>query len=747
MTVVELNRRDTMKLLLAAGGLTISYSGGVFASGTAKYGYLADKMTVPLIKVHSDNHVTIYNPNADMGQGTSTGIPMMIAEELDLNWENITVEQLPLKRHRNDKGQLEHTYVWQGSGGSRSIVRAWEGLRHIAAQGRDMFLRAAATKWGVRPSVLQTQQSFVLNTQTGARISYAELVNAVAELSLNPDVPVKRRESYTLIGRPTQITAGRNIVTGVPMFGIDQAIDDMVHAVISRCPHFSGSLKSVDDRAARAVEGVLDIVHIEQGNPGTPEAWNLVAGVAVIAKTFWAAKKARDLLEIEWNIGSFEGYSSAKTEETCLSFLDEDEGFKVSEIDGQKRNEGDYDKAIKDAKVTHDAKYVVSHVAHALMEPHSAIADVKASSMYLRMPCQHPFRIQDLAYAMTGIKQDNIQVDVVRSGGAFGRRWELDYPAEAIHLSQRLKKPVKVSWTREDELTQDRYRNANHYRMTGGVDSEGKLIAMRQRQSSGYPSLNADTLPPVEWAYDDLMGWHFEPGFVPNHRMEQRFVPSPVPRGPWRAPGSVNSAFAQMSFFDELAHAAGIDPLVFNLSILGEPRVVKYSHHTGRMAECYRLAAKKAGWGKLLPEGHGQGIAGCYSHGSYVVHVIEVSVLGGRLTVEKLTTAADCGLVINPLSVESQIQGCIMDGLSVALGQEITVKNAAVQEANFDSYEMSRIDRTPKEIDIHLIEGAERPTGMGEPAMPPFAPALVNAIFAATGKRIRRLPIADQLTI
>ncbi len=747
MTVMELNRRDTLKVLLATGGLTFGYSRGVFGSDGAEHGYLADKMTVPLIKVHSDNHVTIYNPNADMGQGTSTGIPMMIAEELDLNWDNITVEQLPLKRHRNDKGQLQHTYVWQGSGGSRSIVRAWEGLRGFAAQGRDMFMRAAAAKWGVEPSELRTKNSFVVNSQTGARISYAELVPFVAGLSPKPDIATKHREDYNLIGKPTPITAGRNIVTGVPMFGIDQAVEGMLHAVIARCPHFSGSIRSVDNAEARSVAGVLDIVHIKRGETGTPEAWNLVAGVAVVANTFWAAKKARDLLKVEWDAGSFEGYSSVENEKACLGFLDSDEGFKVSEIDGLKRNEGDYEAAIAEAKIKHDAKYVVSHVAHALMEPHSAIADVRTSSMYLRMPCQHPYRIQDLAHAMTGIEQDNIEVDVVRSGGAFGRRWELDYPAEAIHLSQRLKKPIKVSWTREDELTQDRYRNANHYRMTGGVDKEGNLIAMRQRQSSGYPSLSADSLPPVEWAYDDLMGWHFEPGLVPNHRMEQRFVPSPVPRGPWRAPGSVNSAFAQMSFFDELAHAADIDPLEFNLNILGEPRVVKNSHHTGRMAECYRLAAEKAGWGKNMPEGHGMGIAGCYSHGSYVVHVIEVSVIDGWLTVEKVTTAADCGLVINPLSVESQIQGCILDGLSVALGQEITVKNAAVQEANFDSYEMSRIDRAPKEIDIHLIEGVERPTGMGEPAMPPFAPALVNAVFAATGKRIRRLPIADQLTI
>lgn len=747
MAVLEMDRRGLLKLIAGTGGLTLCCSRALFANGKeGDFPYRDDGMTVPLVEINPDNSAVIFNPNADMGQGTSTGIPLLIAEELDLDWETVTVEQMPLKRRRVN-GELRHTYVWQGSGGSRSIVRGFNALSPLAAQGRDMFIRAAAKKWNVRASNLKTQDSHVLDPSSGRRFRYADLIDEVAALRPDTNVKIKKAADYRLFGKDTKITAGPNIVTGEPIFGIDQTYEGMVQAVIERCPHFHGSLKSLNDTAARAIDGVIDIIHIEQGQPGSPVAWQLMDSVAVVAETFWAAMKARELLEIEWNVGPFEGYSSADVENESLRLLDQDEGYTISVNDGMTRSEGDYDAAIAGATTVHDAKYSLAHVAHALMEPHSAIADIKSDHAYLHMPCQHPFRIQDLCHRMTGLDHESIKLDQSRSGGGFGRRWELDYPAEAIHLSMKLHRPVKVTWTREDELTQDRYRNANNYRMTGGVDANGRLVAMRQRQVSGYPTFDPSKEPVSEWYYEDLMGWHFEPGLVENHKMEQRFIPSPVPRGPWRAPGSVNSAFAQMSFLDELAHEAGIDPVEFNISVLGKPRTVKYSHHTGRMAECFRVAAEKAGWGRELPNGRGMGIAGCFSHASYVVHVVEVSVVDGVLTVEKVTTAADCGLAINPLSIRSQIEGCIMDGLSVALGQEITVENAAVQESNFDSYEMARMDRAPKQIEIHLIEGAQTPTGMGEPAMPPFAPALVNAIFAATGKRIRRLPIADQLEI
>ncbi|MEX0298393.1 MAG: molybdopterin cofactor-binding domain-containing protein, partial [Kordiimonas sp.] len=622
MVSIEMNRRTTLKMMFAAGGLSFTLPKAAFAQNDN--GLAADDMHVPLVKIHVDNSATIFNPHPDMGQGTSTGMPMLVAEELGLDWSMVRVENLALKRHRRDDGRMAHTYHPQSSGGSGSTRYSWKALRTVGAKGRAMFISAAAEKWGVSKTNLDTIDSHVVDQMSGKRIAFSELLSNVAEQRIpDGDFKFRSRNDMKILGKPQKIKVGLDIVTGKPIFGIDQVMEGMLHASIERCPHFGGRVKSYKADAARAVKGVVRVIEMEPRFPDDGYEWHLNGGVAVVAETLWAAKKAKALLEIEWDKGPFAGYSSAEMEKRSVEALDEDDGFEVIDYYGDVRDEGNVDNAMSSAQKTFSAKYQMAHVAHALMEPHSAIANVQENSVHVIAPTQAPFLIQEAAATLTGLKEEQIQVDVARSGGSFGRRYNKDYPAEAIVLSQIMRLPVKVTWSREDELTQDNYRNANNYRMSGGVDSENKLVAFHQKQASGYPSIWSHKLPPVAWPYEDLMGWHSELGMFENHRMEHKFYPSPVPRGAWRAPGSVNTCFAQMSFFDEFAHELGIDPLEFQLSILEPGKKIPEGKDTNhpmdmnRMAACFRLAAEKAGWGRSMPTGRGMGIAGCYSHASY----------------------------------------------------------------------------------------------------------------------------------
>jgi isoquinoline 1-oxidoreductase subunit beta len=757
--IENVSRRGLLKGVAATGGLVLAAQFPAVRGARAAYPTGATAMPNGVVSnpkvfvsIGSDGIVSIIAARAEMGTGAArTALPMMIADELDADWARVRIVQAP--------GD-EKTYGNQDTDGSRSVRHFIQPMRQCGAAARLMLETAAAAKWGVDVSEVQAQLHEVIHKPSGRKLGYGELAAAAAALPVPADDKIKLKEAsaFRYMGKGNvRATDLVDITTGKAIYGQDIVLDGMKFAVIARPPVVGGKVASVDSSAAMKVPGVEKIITLAP--TPAPAKFAPLGGVAVIAKNTWAALKGREALKISWDDGPNKIYDS-KAYKAQLE-------ASVKAPGKIERNEGDVDKALASAAKVITAEYYSPHIAHAAMEPPAATARMSGGKWEVWAPVQSPGGTRDDVAKALGIKPEEMVVHTTLLGGGFGRKSKCDFAIEAALLSKEMGGvPVKVVWTREDDIRHGFYHTVTAERFEAGLDASNKVVAWRHR--SAAPSFMANFVPdPKHPGNIELgMGWVDTPFNVPNIRMESGEAQSHMRVGWFRSVNNVAHAWSIQSFIAELAGQLGRDPKDFLLEMIGPARIVDprksvttelwdygepfetYPIDTGRLRKVAELAAEKAGWGKQLPKGQGLGIAAHRSFVSYIATVVHVEVGDkGKLIVPRVDTAIDCGFCVHPERVRSQVEGAAVMGLTLAKYGDITFKNGAVEQSNFNDYPLVRIDESPVLTNVHIVEhGIDvPPSGVGEPGVPPFAPALCNAIFAATGKRLRQLPIGNQL--
>jgi isoquinoline 1-oxidoreductase beta subunit len=709
----RLSRRTFLAASLAAGGgFLLSLQLPLPARGAAPAA-ASPPVVDAFVRIDRDGTVHLTMPYIEMGQGTYTSISMLIAEELEVDLAQVRYEHAP----PSDKLYANPLLGFQATGGSTAIRAAWQPLRETGAAARMMLISAAASQWGVEEGSCRAEKGAIVHGPSNRRLSYGELAEKAAALPVPDKVKLKDPKDFTLIGKRAKRLDSPAKVNGAALFGIDANVPGMRIATVAACPVFGGKLKSVDDGKAMSVNGVSQVVRLDDA-------------VAVIAQHMGAAKKGLAALDIRWDEGPNATVSTADI-------------VAQMEAASQKpgavaRKTGDVDKAMAGAAIKLDAVYQLPFLAHTTMEPINCTVHVRKDGCDIWVGTQVMTRAQAVAASITGLPPERVTVHNHLLGGGFGRRLEVDFIAQAVKIAMQVEGPVKIVWTREEDIQHDMYRPYFFDRVRAGLDADGAPVAWHHRITGS--SVIARWAPPAfkdEIDFDTVDGAVEPPYAFPNMLVDYvRHEPPGIPTAFWRSVGPSHNIFVVESFIDELAAAAKKDPVAYRLALLeGAPRA----------KAVLALAAEKSGWGQKLPDGSGRGASVQNVFGTFMAQIAEVHVSKqGEIRVERVVCAVDCGIAVNPDTIEAQVQSAILYGLTAALHGEITLKNGRVEQANFDSYRALHINEVPR-IDVHIVQSGEAPGGIGEPGTSALPPAVTNAIFAATGVRLRKLPVAKAL--
>ncbi|MBD8489350.1 xanthine dehydrogenase family protein molybdopterin-binding subunit [Echinicola sp. CAU 1574] len=697
-----MNRRGFMKVSLASGGgMLLGFSWLGACNNSSGEGVIHEQVDFnAFVKIDSSGMVTLMSPNPEIGQGVKTSLPMIVAEELDVDWKNVKIEQAGLDTEK---------YSRQVAGGSGSIRSSWDSFRKAGATARVMLINAAAAAWGVESSSCYTSAGSVYHKDSDKQFKYGDLVNSAVAQKVPEDVPLKSPGTYKLLGKRIANVDNDAIVTGKQLYGIDTKREGMKYVCISRPPAFGQELVSYDSTESLKVSGVEKVIDFDHK-------------IAVLANNTWAAMQGVKALKIEWT--GNESFDSTKDYLTNFK-----KALETKSNQDPKRNDGNIDTAFEGVEEIISLDFEAPFLPHNTLEPMNFFADVKTDSAELYGPIQTPERTRKRVAEQIGIPEEKIQLGLTRMGGGFGRRLMSDFVEEAAMVSKLAQVPVNVIWTREDDMGGGFYRPMGYYRYKAALDADHNLIAWHHDSIGCSGNLSRQD--------------NFPAGAVENFRVDSRLYETPVTTGPWRAPNHNFIAFTEESFVDEIANRTGKDPLTFRLELLKQAEdnpVGKVDYDTERYANVLKKVADMAGWNKVKPDGIYQGLAAHFSFGSYVAEVVELEKMNdGKLKIKKVYCAVDCGIVINKSGAETQVEGGIIDGLGHALYGEITLTNGKADQLNFDQYRLIKMKEVP-EIEVHFIQSDESPMGLGEPGLPPAGAALANAVFAAINVRLTAQP-------